>query len=469
MSEVNQVNTHGDDVAIYVEPKKRMPLVVIIMASLLGSLILGYGMSTAMVSVTTELNGAALAAWLFTAGNIVQMVMNPLLPSMNAKIPMPTLLLIGLLVGTATTAGIMLAQSMMVIIICRAIAGFSGAVIFAGGLAFAGQIMPPEKRPIVTGLQMAFNGIGSMAAPVIAGACVDAGNWRLWVGIALALFVIVTILYIIFYPRGVKTVAGEKADGVGVALLTILFVALAFLLQLSGTYWPWASPTTFALAVVCVVSLVLFVKVELKVERSGRRPAFRVTLFKVRPFLIATLCAMLACIVTNGVATYAPSYGQTVLGLSATQSALGYSVGSTLVIILSLFHGFFFGKKRWFKECNTISMLVFAVVSLLLIVTGTSLSFVAFTLLIALFAAVTAWGSSVNFVIGQVMVPTEDVLDSTAGITAMQTTGAFLGVALNSALINLTGYNGLFTVCVVCALACLVIMLFLKDPQKQAN
>ena len=114
----------------------------------------------------------------------------------------------------------------------------SGAVIFAGGLAFAGQIMPPEKRPIVTGLQMAFNGIGSMAAPVIAGACVDAGNWRLWVGIALALFVIVTILYIIFYPRGVKTVAGEKADGVGVALLTILFVALAFLLQLSGTYWP---------------------------------------------------------------------------------------------------------------------------------------------------------------------------------------------------------------------------------------
>ena len=131
MSEVNQVNTHGDDVAIYVEPKKRMPLVVIIMASLLGSLILGYGMSTAMVSVTTELNGAALAAWLFTAGNIVQMVMNPLLPSMNAKIPMPTLLLIGLLVGTATTAGIMLAQSMMVIIICRAIAGFSGAVIFA--------------------------------------------------------------------------------------------------------------------------------------------------------------------------------------------------------------------------------------------------------------------------------------------------------------------------------------------------
>lgn len=460
-------NLQHDDVDIYVEPKKRMPLTVVIMASLLGALMFGYGLAGALVAIGTEMGGFEMIAWLFTASNIVQMVMNPLLPGISAKIPMPRLILIGLVVGLVSAVGFTLAPNMPVMIFFRALNGFSGAVLFNGGLAFAGQIMPPEKRPVVTSLQMVFNGIGSMAAPVLTGILVDAGSWRLWMAVTIVLYAAVLILYIPFYPRGVKPIPGAKIDGVGVALLAAIFLAVALLLQLSGTYWPWLSPITFILVAVTVAALVLFVRVELKMERSGRRPAFRVSLFKRNPFCIACLCAMCACIATNGIASYYSSYAQSVLGFSATQASLGYSIGSIGCILLSLTLSYFLGKKRMFKPCAVLTALVWIAVVVLVIALGTNMTPVLYIVLIAVFATMTGWGSSMNFVIGQTMVPTEDVLDSSAGVVSLQQVGAFLGVSLNAALINAVGYNGLFAMCAVGAALFLVFMLFLKDPAKQ--
>lgn len=464
---MKEKNLQHDDVAIYVEPSKRMPLAVIIMSALLGALMFGYGLSGALVAIGTEMGSMEMIAWLFTAANIVQMVMNPLLPGISAKIPMPRLILIGLIVGLVSAVGFTFAPNMSIMILCRALNGFSGAVIFNGGLAFAGQIMTPEKRPMATILQMVFNGVGSMVAPVLAGVLVDAGNWRLWMAVTIALYAIVLVLYVIFYPRGIEPLPGAKVDGAGVVLLAIIFLALALVLQLSGTYWPWKSPTTFILAALVIVALILFVRVELKVERSGRRPAFRVSLFKQNPFRTACLCALFACIATNGVASYYSAYAQSVLGFSATQAALGYSIGSVGCIFLSLTLGYFMGKKRLFKPCAALTAVVWIAVVMLVILLGSSMTPVLYTVLIAVFATMTGWGSSMNFLIGQTMVATEDVLDSSAGIVSLQMVGAFLGVSLNAALINTVGYTGLFAACAVGAAFFLIFMLFLKDPAKQ--
>lgn len=456
-----------DDVAVYVDPKKRWPLVIIIMAALIGNLLFGYGLAPTMMAIGTEMNALHLVAWLFTASNIVQMVMNPLLPGISAKIPMTRLILISLIVGCVSIGLFLVANSMALLIFARALAGFSGAVIFNGGLALAGQIMPPEKRSMVVALQMVFNGIGSLIAPVVAGMCVDAGSWKTWAAITLAAFLIVTILYAIVFPKDIKAVPGAKIDVPGVVLLAVIFLALALLLQMSGTYWAWLSPITFILAIVVIAALIAFVKVELNKEKNGLKPAFRVTLFKFKPFTIATLCAMLACVGTNGIATYSSAYGQTVLGMSATSASVGYSIGSALCVVLSLLNGYLFGKKRLFKPMNSLGIILEVAVMLLLVATGANLPASFYILLIAIFAGSTAWVSSVNFTIGQMMVATEDVMDATAGIVSMQMVGAFLGVSLCSALINAGGYTLTFIVCSVFSVANLIIMLFLKDPAKQ--
>lgn len=459
--------SHSDDVAIYVDPKKRMSLVVIIMASLLGALMFGYGLSGALVAIGTEMGSIEMVAWLFTAANIVQMVMNPLLPGISAKIPMPRLILAGLVVGLVSAIGFTVAPNMPIMIFCRALNGFSGAVLFNGGLAFAGQIMPSDKRPIVTTLQMVFNGIGAMIAPLLSGVLVDLGNWRIWMVVTIILYAAALALYIPFYPRGIKPTPGAKIDIPGVVLLTVIFLALALLLQLSGTYWPWLSPITFALAAIAVVCLILFVHMELKVERSGRRPAYRVSLFKHNPFRTACLCALFACIATNGVASYYSVYAQSVLGFSATNASLGSSIGSVGCIILSMTLGYFMGKKHLYKPCATLTAIVWMVVAVLIIVIGDTMTPILYTVLIAVFTTMNGWGSSMNFLIGQTMVATEDILDSSAGVVSLQMVGAFLGVSLNAALINAVGYTGLFAACAVGAALFLVFMLFLKDPDKQ--
>ena len=94
----NETTIQKEDVAIYVEPKKRMTLAVILMCAMIGPCMFGYGMATAMMSIGTELNGLALAAWLFTGSNIVQMVIQPLVPAISNKITLPRLVLIGMIV-----------------------------------------------------------------------------------------------------------------------------------------------------------------------------------------------------------------------------------------------------------------------------------------------------------------------------------------------------------------------------------
>lgn len=465
MSESN-VALKKEDVAIYVEPKKRMPLVVILMLGFTGSAIFGYGLATAMVAIGTEMNNFAMIAWLFTASNIVQMVMQPLIPGISSKITLPRLVLIGLIVAVAANGLFMVVPTLGAMIALRAFTGFGGAVINTGGMALAGQVVTPDKRATVTGLNMAFNGIGSVVGPLLAGAFTDMGFWRGWTLVALVVMVVTLILYIIFYPKGVQADKGAKFDLAGVIFLAIIFVALAMFLQMSGTYWAWLSAPAILLLVVTAVFLILFIKRELKVEKAGDRPAFRVTLFKFNPFLIASLCALVVCIGTNGIATYVPTYGQTVLGLSATQSSLGYSIGSILVILVALMNTYFFGKKRWFKFCNTFGCACGIVVSVIFLLAG-HMAAGLFIFLIAFYCIWTGWISSVNFAITQMMLKTEDILDGVAGVTSMQMIGAFLGVALNAALVNTVGFNGLWIACIVSFLASLVIMLFLKDPAKE--
>lgn len=456
-----------EDVGIYVDPKKRMPLVVTIMVSLIGATMFGYGLATAMMSIGESVNGMALVAWLFTASNIVQMVMNPLIPALSNKFGLPKLVLIGIIVQAAVLALFSMVSNMTLLIVLRVFQGFAGSALFAGGLALAAQIVPPQKRATVTGLQMAFNGVGSMIGPLLAGAACDMGNWRIWTWISLIPVVVALVFYIIWYPKTSAPVQakGEKSDLKGVVIIAVMFVALALLLQMSGTYWAWVSPTTFVLAIIVIVSVIMFVKVELTVEKQGRRPAFRVSLFKQKVFIIPAVCALTVCVATNGIATYAPSYGQTVLGLSATQSGMGYSIGSIFVIIVSLFNGFVFGKKRWFKACNTFGCAAGIVVAVAMLVSG-NMTAGLFTFLIAFYATWTAWISSVNFTVAQMCLPTDDVVDATAGVTSTQMIGAFLGVSLNTAIINVAGYNGLFVGCIVAFVVTIIVMLFLKDPAK---
>lgn len=466
----NENATTREDVAIYVEPKKRMPFIVAIMISLVGAAMFGYGLATAMMSIGESVNGLALVAWLFTASNIVQMVMNPLIPALSNKFGLPKLVLAGIIVEVVVLIVFSLGGSMPVLIAARIFQGFAGGVMFTGGLALAAQIVPPEKRATVTGLQMVFNGLGSMLGPLLAGIACDMGNWRLWTWIAVIPAVLSLVLYIIFYPKGVEAERSEavKTDVPGVILIAVMFVALAFLLQMSGTYWAWASPTTAALVAIVIVCIILFVRTELKVEKNGGRPAFRVSLFKKGVFVIPALCALVVCVGTNGIATYSPSYAQTVMGLNATQSGLGYSIGSFAVIFLSLLNGFVFGKKRWFKLCNTIGCGIGILVSVLIMLNG-NMAAGMFIFLIALYTTFTAWISTVNFTVAQMCVPTEDVVDATAGVTSTQMIGAFLGVALNAAIINSAGYNGLFITLIVSFVITILIMLCLKDPAKQGQ
>lgn len=462
------IDHSSEDVAIYIAPPKRMITCIAILMGLLAPTMMGYGLATSMVTIGRELGGIELMAWLFTAANLVQMVLQPLVSAISSKITLPKMVLIGMIISTIQMVGFLLAPNMGMLIAIRAVSGIAGAFLFTGGMALAGQIVPPEKRATIMGVQMTFNGAGAALGPFIAALACDAGNWRIWIVCQLVISVISLIAFIVLYPKGAKPETGVKFDMIGACLLAVMFVALACLLQLSGTYWEWASVITAILLTIFIATLVLFIKHELSVERTGGRPALRMSLFKQNAFIVAGVSAMLICIATNGLTTYIPSYAQLQIGMSVTQSSLGFTLSNIVCVIMGFSTGFVFGKKRWFKRCTTIGCGVIALAAIILTVLGSKITPSVYTILVIIgYGSWTAWISSVSFTIGQMLLPTSDILDATSGIAALQMIGAFLGVSLNATLINIAGYPALFMTCAVVLVAAIIVMLFLRDPEAK--
>lgn len=301
---------------------------------------------TALPRIIAELNGFDLYAWAFTSFSLAATVTLPIYGRISDVIGRRPVLLGGIVAFTAASVLTGLSQSMIQLVVFRALQGIGGGALISMTWAAIGDIFAPRERGRYQGYTGAVFGVSSVIGPVIGGLVTDTLGWRwvFFVNVPVALLAFEVVRR--FLPRSPRR-PRAGIDVAGTLLLIVGTVPLLVALTWAGTTRAWTDPLVLTLFAVSAVGLAAFVREQYRSPHPTLDPA----LFRDRTFRVANVAAFLTGIGLFGAIIYLPLYIQGVQGGSAAASGfvlaplmVGVVIGSTVSGWLSSATGRY---RRW--------------------------------------------------------------------------------------------------------------------------
>lgn len=242
-----------------------------------------------------------------------------------------------LLCGRATTS--------TMLVVGRAVAGLGSAGLFSGCFVILVQSMPLRRRPMFVGVMSSFEGVATLAAPLLGGALTQSLNWRWCFYINAPVGAVTLLLTMCCFsdtqkPSDVARMTCKQkvsqldllSNLLFLPALTSLFLALSW----AGTKYPWDSGRVIGPLITFAVLLAAFVYNQ---YRRGGAATLPPRVIKRRTVIAGFI--FMTC--TNGTGSvleyYLPTYYQIVRGYSPAKSGymmLPIIIGAT---IGSLIHG----------------------------------------------------------------------------------------------------------------------------------
>ncbi len=269
---------------------------------------------TAMPTVIASLGGLHLYAWVFAIYTLTVTAAMPVLGRLSDLYGRRTLFLIAVAIFTVGSGLCGLAQSIVQLIVARAIQGIGGGGIFALSQAIFGEVFPVHERGRMQGYLASTWGIASLVGPLAGGLFADYVGWR-W---AFFVNVPLGIASSAMISRGLRGTLHPgtrgRVDYAGAATMVACMVALQFGALELGTGKALADASVGGLLLLSVALALAFVLV----ERRSPHPMLPLSLFRNRSFSIAIATAVLAGMAMFGAITFLPLFIQGVFGHSAT-------------------------------------------------------------------------------------------------------------------------------------------------------
>lgn len=255
------------------------------------------------------------------------------------------MMIIGLSIFLFSSVMCFVSPSLDFLIGARALQGIGAGCVWPCTLAFgATKVSRPEHRAMIMGMILAGVTCGNVFGPLISGAAVNFGDWRLFFLANVVFSTISMITALVLMERETHHKQGEHIDFAGMGILSFAVLLLLYGLDV-GADWGWNSVPLLMLFFVSAVLFFLFPKVEKRVKEPLLLPQmmqnreFRITLglnmFNVSAAFVGLL--------------YFPQYMQKVLGWSVFESAVGLAPLTVLLAVGSIVSGSLyndFGPKR---------------------------------------------------------------------------------------------------------------------------
>ena len=205
------------------------------------------------------------------------------------------------------------------LIVCRALMGVGGAMMWPAVLGMTYDILPDDRAALAGGIIIGSAGFGNAAGPLLGGVLTDVLNWRwiLFVNLPIAALACLVTWRSVRESKGAG--ADEGVDVPGVATLSVGLVSLLLALD-QVTEWGWSDPRILALFAGFVLLLIAFGFVE---RRAGPRALVPREVMGNPAFRAACLTTLFMSAVFFVVILFLPQFMQKILGYTPLEAGAG--------------------------------------------------------------------------------------------------------------------------------------------------
>ncbi|RCW50336.1 MDR family MFS transporter [Paenibacillus prosopidis] len=279
----------------------------------------GTVVSTAMPSITGELQGIQQYSWVISIYLLATVITTPVYGKLSDLYGRKRMFIVGALIFLAGSMLSGVAQTMDQLIWFRALQGLGAGALTTIPYTIIGDLYPFELRAKVQGWMSSIWGIAGISGPLLGGLLVDYVSWRaifymnLPFGIA-AIYLLSTSLHEVFEKKK------KYIDYPGIATFTIGMFSFLYAMTLlrdagDGSVSSWVIGLLFGTAVV-------FILLFIGIERRTPEPIIPFQLFRNRMISMANLNSFLLCVINVVIIFYLPLWIQGVYGKPATYSGL---------------------------------------------------------------------------------------------------------------------------------------------------
>lgn len=300
--------------------------------------------NVAIPTIQTQFGGStAEVAWISTSYSLVLGVVVPATAWLGDRFGLGRLYMLSLVAFAAGSALCGLSWSLPSLIAFRVVQAIPGGVLPAITMTMVYRIVPKGK----IGSAMGLYGIGVVAAPALGptlgGYLVEYVDWRLifYINVPIAILGVGLALWML--PKFAKQPT-RRFDVLG--FFTAAGGLVALLLAFSeGSSWGWGSYPILGLLIGGVLSLALFVIIELEVEH----PLLDLSVFRTWPYVNSLLIMSVQTIGMFATLFYIPVFLQTAMGLPALDAGLVVLPQALVMAVMAPLSGRLYDKfgPRW--------------------------------------------------------------------------------------------------------------------------
>jgi EmrB/QacA subfamily drug resistance transporter len=381
--------------------------------------------TTALPTIVRDLGGAEHLAWVVTAYLLAETVVTPLVGKFGDMFGRRMVFGVSVAVFGVGSLLCGFAGSMLTLVLFRGVQGLGAGGLMVTSMALIADVVPLRERGKYQGALGSVFGVTTVIGPLLGGLFVDHLSWR-WAFFINVPFAIVVLLVAAAAMPKPTEVLRPTIDYAGIVFVAIGSAALVLMTSWGGTTYPWDSPTIIGLGVLGVVSLAIFVVVELR----AAEPILPMRLFRSRVFAVASLLSFITGFAMFGAITFLPLYLQVVKGNSATESGLRMLPMVLGLLVAAMGSGIVVSRTGRYKIFPIVGAAITAVGLYLLSAMDPATGYLAVSAAMLVLGVGIGLGMQVLVIAVQSTSDYADLGVATSGVTFMRTMGSSFGVAV---------------------------------------